>query len=438
MADSDTIFALATSSAPAAAALVRVSGPAARDMFCALTNAPWQRCSRLAKLALPAGSTPCQLLAFVAPASFTGQDSLEILLPGHLALVHQLQDWLQARHCRPAQPGEFTRRALDHGRLHPAGAQATLGLIVAQDEADHRAAMGALTGQDARKLVMLRDRLRAISARFEMLFDFSEEEHALPEETALAADLGDLLSELGKIAGARQTRPPRAEPVIAMFGPPNAGKSSLFNALLGRPRALVSATPGTTRDAVEAIAVLAGHTARLVDLSGVGPQDADAGLFAQAARDRALQADILLVLSAPGQAVDAQSELETLRGRDPGLSARCLWLDTMADIAPPQTIHVELPRFAVSAASGSGLEPLREELVRRVMQAALGGSQSLLRDHTGQALAVLNALINDPQAPPEAVARDVRQALALLDQALLQELPGDVLGLIFSQFCIGK
>ncbi len=438
MADSDTIFALATSAAAAAAALVRVSGPAAQGIFCALTDAPWQRSSLLARLDLPAGSTPCQLLAFVAPASFTGQDSLEIVLPGHPVLVRQLQDWLQARHCRLAQPGEFTRRALDHGRLHPASAQATLGLIVAQDEAEHRAAMAALTGHDARKIAKLRDRLRAISARFEMLFDFSEEEHALPEETALAADLGHLLAELGRIAAGGQTRPPRAEPLIAMFGPPNAGKSSLFNALLGRPRALVSATPGTTRDAVEAIAVLAGHTARLVDLSGVGPQDADAGLFAQAARDRALQADILLVLSAPGQAVAAQSELESLRERDPGLSARCLWLDTMVDIAPPQAIRVDMPRFAVSAASGSGLDALAEELARRVMQAALGGSRSLMRDHTGQALAVLNGLVHDPQAPPEAVARDVRQALALLDQALLQDLPGDVLGLIFSQFCIGK
>lgn len=437
MTDPDTIFALATPAAASAAALVRVSGPACPEVWTQATGSPWRRAVTRANLPLLHGLVPCLMLASPAPASYTGQDTLEIVLPGNPALVAALEERLARHGCRRAEAGEFTRRALRNGRVTATQAAAALGIINAQSEAERRRALAELSGHAAREAADLATRLRQISARYEMLFDFAEEEHAEAAEDLLARDLRQLAGELQAFAG-QPAAAPRAEPVIALFGPPNAGKSSLFNALLGDQRALVSPVPGTTRDAVTCAVAIEGRAAMVADLSGVGALDADAGRFAQQARDRALQADVLLVLAAPGQQTEALAEFEKLAVRDRDLPGRTLWLDTMSDLPASQAATLPVPRMAVSAASGAGLDDLRQELSARLLRAGMGGGYSLLRDRVRECAATLASALADDDMPPEARAREVRHALALIDQGLLADAPGDVLDYIFGQFCIGK
>lgn len=437
MTETDTIFAPATPPGPCAAALVRVSGPACARLWRDLAGQPWARATARARLPLAAGSLPCVLLASPAPRSYTAQDTLEIVLPGNPVLVGQTEQWLVAAGCRRAEAGEFTRRALDHGRITPSQASATLALVNAQTAAAQRRALAELRGDLARHADGLAERLRHAAARHEMLFDFAEEEHAEAAEASLSADLHALAAELSAMAGA-PPRAPRTEPLIALFGPPNAGKSALFNALLGATRALVSPLPGTTRDAVSAPLVLQGRTAMLVDLSGVGGRDTDAGRFAAQARQRALQADVLLLLAAPGQHDEAMAEFRNLLAVDADLPGRSLLLDTMCDLPSAPGPAAPMARMAVSAATGAGLQALRLELHRRLVQASVGEGYSLLRERAAQAAAILLAALADPDIPPEARAREVRHALTLLDEGLLASAPGDVLDFIFGQFCIGK
>lgn len=430
---SSTIFALATPPLPAFAAMMRVSGPLAP----VLLDLPWRRGSVRATLQLAPGPTPCLAWLLPAPRTLTCDDTLELFVPGHMGIVRALSEWLADRGCCEAEPGEFTRRALLAGRLDLAAAQATLALVTAVDETARRRALADLHGQTGRALAALAEQLRAISARYAMSFDFSEEEHAQPEQATLLSDLRHWHDKLAALLGADQGRAQHDSPTVALFGPPNAGKSSLFNALLGAPHALVSDLPGTTRDAVARPARF-GADCTLLDLSGVGDADTDAGRFAGVSRQRALAADVLLVLCAPGQADACARGLATLTGQDPSLRARAIWVQTMSDLSPQPPNPCGLPHCAVSAASGAGLDELREMLAARLNELAAGGLESLQRAKAREALMLIGAALDDMQAPPEATAGQVRRALVRLDEAQLSEAPGDVLALIFSRFCIGK
>jgi tRNA modification GTPase len=257
----------------------------------------------------------------------TGEDTLELLLPGHPEILRDLGERLRAIGVHDADPGEFTRRAVESGRMNLSQAEATLALVTASDDVARQQAIADLAGDSVKRIRGIAERLRAISARYEMSFDFSEEEHAHSEEARLAADLAALAGALREIVGQDPMHSRRETPEIALFGPPNAGKSSLLNALAGHHRVLVSELPGTTRDAVEHAMGFGGRQATLVDLSGVGRLDADRGRFAAAARERAARADILLVLSAPGQERECDVEFAALAEKDPstdsaGRSAR--------------------------------------------------------------------------------------------------------------------
>lgn len=430
----ETIFALATPSHPSPVALLRVSGPLVADIARELCGAELRRASIDCRIVLAVGVVPAAAWTLPGPGTLTGDDVLELRVPGNPAIVRQLEQRLRDMGARDAEPGEFTRRALDAGKLDLSRAEAVLQLVTATDDAARRNALADLSGRTADQLAALTERLRALSARYEMSFDFSEEEHAEAFEHQLAADLRQFTAELRELLGAEPMTPRHDRPVIALFGPPNAGKSTLFNALLGKPRALVSEVAGTTRDPVEAELDLGAHHALLVDLSGVGSSDADLGRFAETARARALQADLLLLLDAPGQH-ELAGEFAELQRRDASVRTRALWVHTKADLGPSSNANPGLEAVAVSAGSGGGLDDLRGRLIERLDQLASGGATSLLRVRAGEALKLLE---RDEAAPPEVKAGDVRRALKLLDEALLSEAPGEVLDLIFSRFCIGK
>lgn len=425
------IFALATPPLPSAAALIRVAGGGAPDVARALLGASWTRASVRGLLRLAVGETPCVAWLMPAPRSLTGDDTLELIVPGHAEILRDLEQRLRDLGCRDSEPGEFTRRAVEAGKLGLAQAEATLALVTASDETARRQAMADLGGESSRRVAQLAERLRALSARYEMSFDFSEEEHAEAEEQRLEQDLRTLTAELRELIGCDALTPRRAQPEIALFGPPNAGKSSLFNAIVRQRRALVSDHPGTTRDAVRRSVNIEGRDAVLVDLSGVGAGDADLGRFAENARAAAIGADVLLVLAAPGGEEETRREFDELAERDPAVRSRALWVFSKSDL------RADTPRFAVSAASGAGMNELREALAERLAELAGGGVTSLLRRNATQALALLE-VAQKPEIPPEAIAAEVRRALRLLDEGLLSEAPGEVLDYIFSRFCIGK
>ncbi|MBZ0135877.1 MAG: 50S ribosome-binding GTPase [Planctomycetes bacterium] len=436
--NSETVFALATPAHPSSLALIRISGAEALGRCRTLLsgNTGPARGSFDTTINLPLGAIPAWAWVLPAPGTLTGEDVLELLVPGNPDIVRQLEERLRELGCRDADPGEFTRRALHAGKLDLSRAEAVLQLITASDDAAHRQAVADLKGETAARIARITERLRALSARFEMTFDFSEEEHADPQVLTLRRDLQALVRELEKVVGLREARPHRERPVVALFGPPNAGKSTLFNALLGLPRSLVSDVPGTTRDPVEAECTLGPHIVMLVDLSGVGATDADRGRFAEPSRERALQSDVLLALDASGSD-ETLVEFRMLESRDPSIRTRALWVHTKSDLGQPGAVQAGLECVSVSAVSGGGLDSLRARLVERLDQIASGDATSLLRLRSRAAYALLRQAI-DENAPPEVAASDLRRALILLDEALLSDAPGEVLDLIFSRFCIGK
>lgn len=432
----ETVFAVATPAIPSPVALLRISGPRVHQLSRDLCASELARGCVSCVLALPLGRVPAVVWMLPGPATMTGEDVLEIQVPGSPDVLRQIEEKLRELGCRDAEPGEFTRRALKAGKIDLSGAEAVLQLINARDDAGLRQAMADLTGETAKRVSALTERLRRVSARFEMFFDFSEEEHAEAEAETLRTDLRDLVADLGGIVCVEESRPLRELPVVALYGPPNAGKSSLFNALLGTPRALVSETPGTTRDPVESECSLGNHRVLLVDLSGVGELDADRGRFAQIARKRATGADVLLVLNAPNSE-ETLREFRRLEDLDRSVRSRALWVFTKSDLADPSDAGAGIESVRVSAASGAGLEELQRRLIERLNQVGAGGATSLLRIKTREAHALLQQAL-DETAPPEVAASDVRRALILMDEALLNDAPGDVLDLIFSRFCIGK
>lgn len=437
----DTIFATATPLQASPAAMVRVSGPLAPQLATTLLGLDWQRACRPGTLTLLDSPVPALALTLPAPRTFSGEDTLEFILPGNLHLVAALEQQLRAHGCREAEPGEFTRRALAGHKLDLSRAEGLLHLINAGTDAQRRAALRDLSGESSRQLRELAEQLRRLSARYEMSFDFSEEEHAdagghgLRDELAgITASISGFIPPPGRSTGM---------PTAALFGPPNAGKSSLFNALVGHTRALVSPIPGTTRDPVDAELGFGGARILLRDLSGVGRSDADTGRFSDSAREAALSADLLLLVCGPGDEAELAASFHELCAKDPDLRARSLWVQTKSDLAPhtaapPGAAPPGMQALRVSAVTGSGMPELRHRLQQAVSELAGAGLQTLLSQRAAEAVARLKPHLADADAPPEATAADVRVALRLLDEALLSDAPGDVLDLIFSQFCIGK
>ncbi|MCF6228986.1 MAG: 50S ribosome-binding GTPase [Planctomycetes bacterium] len=397
----------------------------------------WKRYGITCSANLGLGIVPVHLWCMPAPNSYTGQDTLEIFVLGHPEITSALASWLESKGCVTAEAGEFTRLAVESGKLDLSRAEAVMALVTAHDDASRRQALSDLSGQSAEVLTDLTRQLRQVSARYEMLFDFSEEEHAETEEASLSNDLKGFISKLDMHVGTDSAARSHS-PSVALYGPPNAGKSSLFNALLGKPRSLVTDIAGTTRDAVRETIQIGQHKATLLDLSGIGKSDADFGSFAEDSTQRALEADVLLLLAEPSSEAESTSLLAELESADAAVRGRAIWVYTKTDSqkAPSQNPE-KLEQVGVSATSGAGLAALQEILCQRLNDAAIGGSVSLQRQKAGEARRVLE-VVDAESLPPEAVAREVRHALTLLDEALLNDNPGDVLDLIFSRFCIGK
>jgi tRNA modification GTPase len=434
----DTIVALSSAPGSGARAIVRLSGPAAFPLAVTGFSAEPSPSPRLRRwytgqLQLPGGasSLPADLYVWPAPRTFTGQDLVELHTLSCPPLIEAIIAQLLDAGARAAQPGEFTLRAFLAGKLDLTRAEAVLGVIEAGDRTELRQALAQLAGGVTRPLEGLREDLLDLLAEVEAGLDFAEEDiHFVGREDLLhrlakgLAQLTLLRKQLDQRAVAGQ----RFRVVLA--GAPNAGKSSLFNALTGGT-ALVSPEPGTTRDYLVRHLDLDGITIELVDTAGWrDPADAPIEEQAQAlGHQQAERADLLLLCQEAGQASDA-----VIQSSDRSV----LSVATKCDLAPA------LPgQLATSAVSGAGLDALRGLLGERAKaqaRPALAPSLSRCRHHVQAGLQYLRlahgAVLHEE--PAELLALELRGALDQLGEMVGAVYTDDLLDRIFSRFCIGK
>jgi tRNA modification GTPase len=430
----DTIFARATGAGRAAVAVLRVSGSAAGGVLSALVGGlPTPRLASLRRLRDAAGEVldHALVLWLPGPGSYTGEDSCELHLHGGPAVVAAVAEALVAAGARPAEPGEFTRRAFLHGRLDLAEAEGIADLIEAETEAQRRQALRQAGGALSRVVAGWSARLARLLARQEAFIEFEDEDLPAGLDDAVATEATTLRAEMA----AHLAEAPRGERLrdglmVAIIGAPNAGKSSLLNALVGREAAIVSARAGTTRDVVEARLTMAGVPVTLADTAGLHEaMDEVEAEGVRRARRRAEEADLVLAVFAADQPADA----ETLAA----MPAGALVVANKADLMAPR-----LPgALAVSALTGQGLDALRTRLEAEASAlAGLGEQAGLTRPrHVAAVRDALGWLDELALAPvPELRAEALRAALRALGRLTGQVGMEAILDLVFSEFCIGK
>lgn len=449
----DTIAAVASPFGEGAVALVRLSGPTAlavASRVCAgqpdLAKFPPRR-QRLARVLDRAGRALDETLLCVhrGPASYTGEDVVEISCHGGILVTRRVLETLLAAGARAAEPGEFTQRAFLNGRMDLTQAEAVMDLIRAQTDLALRAAGEQLEGRLGQRVNVLREDLLSLVAHVEAFIDFPDENIDLDTGAALLARMDGLLSALDALlATAGQGRILREGVRTVIYGEPNVGKSSLLNCLLGHERAIVSETPGTTRDTIEESLNVRGLPLRLTDTAGlresVDPLE-NAGM-AHTRRTLA-RADLALRL-VDGSQPPPEAQVSTTDASLPPL-AEILVLNK-ADLGVHPAWAAQPDAIRVSCRTGVGMDRLPDAIYERVTGGQLVWSESavainarhqacLLRARA--ALLIARAALRDG-ASPEFIALDLRAALDAVGAIVGQVDTEDILGRIFSTFCIGK
>ncbi len=442
MSGADTIFALSTARGRSAIAVIRVSGPSARAALAALSPRCMlqPRVARLAKLVDPAtGERIDDALAlwFPAPKSETGEDVVEFQVHGGRAVISGVLEALAGvPGLRPADPGEFTKRAFLNGKIDLTAAEGLLDLIDAETAAQRRQALRQMEGGLAALYENWRSRLVRALAHLEAEIDFADEDLPRSIGDAALAEIAGLGREIAAHLDDRRRGEVLREGLsVAILGAPNVGKSSLLNALTRRETAIVSSVAGTTRDIVEARLDLGGYPILLADTAGL--RDVAVGgdpierEGVRRALARAEQADLRLLVFPIGAAPDA-----TVAGM---VGPDAILVASKADLAP----HAPLPNGAVgvSAITGFGLASLRQRLYAEA-EARMNaeGSPAITRARHRSALTECVAALARAGAAPTAELRaeDVRLAARALGRITGRVGVEDLLDVIFREFCIGK
>jgi tRNA modification GTPase len=446
----DTIVARATPLGRGAVALVRLSGPDAREVLRALApdrgGALEPRRPTLLSIVDPDDGALLDralVTLFPRPASFTGEDVIEISTHGGSLVPHLVEDACLRAGARPARAGEFTERAYLHGKLDLVQAEALADLIEGGSRAAHRTALHQMEGGLSRRLARIREGVVELEAVLVHHLDFPEEDDP-PVTAAEVAAKGDaLVQALDRL---RRTAPEgmllKDGALVVLAGPPNAGKSSLFNALLGEERAIVTEEPGTTRDAVEAPVTLGGFPFRLVDTAGLRSRAGRVERLGIEVARRYLDAARVILYCHAANEPWSDEERTFLREQE-RRTVRVLL--TLWDRGGGETgVAGGIP---VSVRTGEGLDRIRGEL-RDAAFAGLasgdGGGEVVTR---GRQLRGIERAARELQAfsealrggvPAEMAATHLRPAETALEELLGVIEPEEVLDRLFREFCIGK
>lgn len=442
-----TIFAEATPPGAGALAVIRISGRRAREALKGLgAKLPPPRQATLRHLKDAKGRLLDQALVlfFPGPASYTGEDVIELHVHGGRAVRRDVLEMLaQQPGLTPAEPGAFTRRAFDNGRLDLTQAEAVGDLVAAETAAQRRQALRQLGGELSARIERWREALLSALAQLEASLDFADEGEVPDTPVDISSSLHRVLTEITQdLAAGHRGERIREGIEVAILGPPNAGKSTLVNALARRQVAIISPRPGTTRDIIEVNLDLGGFPVTVCDTAGL--REAADELESEGIRralDRAEAADLTVLLLEPATALNPPPDLTR------HIAAADLVAVTKADLFTDSFPMVaNRAALTLSVHSGLGLSQFEEALRAAVSQRFADHAGELApttrlrhRDALeGTAAALARALSMDPLAAPELLAEDVRLATRQLGRITGRVDVEDLLDRIFAGFCIGK
>jgi tRNA modification GTPase len=421
----DTIFALSSGRPPAAISVIRVSGPGAHDAGERIAGAlPAPRTAAVRELRHPATGElldEALVLRFDEPASSTGENIVEFQCHGGRAVVDAVLAALASvEGLRLAEPGEFTRRAFENGRIDLTEAEGLADLIEAETESQRKAALLLAEGGLRKQIGQWQDRLLSLSAEAERAIDYDEEDETV--DRALLGDCAALAAELRE-----WIERPRVEPLkdgvrVVVAGPPNVGKSSLLNAIAGEERAIVTDVPGTTRDHIEVPLALDGVPVLLTDTAGLRETGDEVEAIGVARAERLVEgADVLVWLGEPAEGpphpqlirVHAKSDL---RGEPPEGS------------------------IGVSAVTGEGLKPLLERIGEEAKSVLPDEGAIALNRRQARHIEEAAAALGDTASArdPVILAENLRLARAAFDRLTGKAGVEDLLDALFGRFCLGK
>jgi len=423
----DTIFALSSGPPPAAIAIVRISGPEAAKTVEALAGAlPPPRRASYRALRREGGDLLDRALVLwlPGPATATGEDVAELHLHGGRAVVAAVESALAAMpKLRRATSGEFTRRAFVNGRIDLAEAEGLADLLAAETDLQRRSALAMAGGAFSRLVEDWRERLLAASASVEAVLDFGDED----DVAGLPPDFADRLKGLcGEIA--EWLARPRAEALregyrVVLAGPPNAGKSTLFNALVESEAAITAPVAGTTRDVLTRAVAIAGVPFLFHDTAGLheGRGDEIEAIGMERARTAVADADLVLWLGVEGEGPEGVWEIAAQADR-------------------PDYLAKDKCRHKVSAVTGEGLDGLRADLVETARLAMPRPGEAALNERQHRLLSEAGRMIATASGQQDAllVAEHLRLARVAFDSLLGRTTTEDMLDALFGRFCIGK
>ena len=446
---SDTIAALATPTGTSAIAVVRTSGPQTEDLVRRIFGQlPPPRVAQHADYGSANGGLVDDVLFtyFAAPHSFTGEDTLEVSCHGNPYVAQKILEDLFTRDCRPAEPGEFSKRAFLNGRMDLSQAEAVMDLIHARSERALAAANAQLRGALGRHTSQLITLLVNILAHVEAYIDFPDEDLPAEDRQALMTDLTALEAGTSRLLATSHFGTLLRDGIkTVIIGAPNVGKSSLLNRLVGRDRALVSAEPGTTRDYIEERIVIGEHCLRLVDTAGLNPDPtALERRGIEKTLEQAGEADLFLWV------LDATSPTPVLPAETGRLmtAANTIAVLNKIDLVAGAPASLALPFASVqlSALTGAGFDTLTAAIATLANAFHVEVGDELIAINARHALALDQARSALQSArtklaaatPSEMVASDLRDALDAFGQIAGKIDNERVLDRLFASFCIGK